>query len=68
MTMNVGQRYRCQNPDCRCEVVVIEASMEGAFNPQCCCGAKMKKPYRKPTFKKLDFKRVDSGGLLKTKN
>ena len=56
MTMNVGRRYRCQNPDCRCEVVVIEASKEATLNPRCCCGGEMKKPYTKPTFRLLEFK------------
>jgi len=68
MTMNKGQRYRCQNPDCRCEVVVIEPSKEAVLNPQCCCGGEMKKRYAKPTFKRLDFKPVDSDNLVKTKN
>jgi len=56
MTMNVGQRYRCQNPDCRCEVEVIKASTEAVLNPRCCCGGEMKKRYTKPTLKILDFK------------
>jgi hypothetical protein len=54
MTMNAGQRYRCQNPDCRCEIEVIKTSTEAESNPRCCCGAEMKKPYEKPAFKTLD--------------
>jgi len=51
MTMRVGKRYRCQNADCRCEIEVTKASMEAGANPTCCCGAEMKKPWKKPTIK-----------------
>ena len=53
MTMNVGQRYRRQNTDCRCEVEVIQGSTEAVLNPRCCCGWEMKKPYTEPTLKIL---------------
>jgi hypothetical protein len=43
MTINVGQRYRCQDPDCRCEIEVIKASTVAVLNPRCCCGEEMKK-------------------------
>jgi hypothetical protein len=56
MTMNVGQRYRCQDPDCRCEIEVIKASTVAVLNPRCCCGEEMKKPYTEPTLKILDAK------------
>lgn len=49
MTMIAGQRYDCLNPDCRCEIQVIKNSMEANSNPRCCCGAEMKKPYKRPT-------------------
>jgi hypothetical protein len=52
--MQVGQRYRCQNPDCRCEVEVVKASMETTTNPRCCCGVEMKRPYEKPGIKKRE--------------
>ena len=48
MNVKVGQRYRCVNPNYRCEVEVIAPSMEGAFNLRCVCGSDMKKPYAKP--------------------
>ena len=54
MTMDVRQRYRCQNPDCRCEIEVTKTSTEAKFNPRCCCGAEMKKSYKEPVFKTLD--------------
>ena len=54
MIMTAGQSYRCQNPDCRCEIQVTKTSMEARANPRCCCGAEMKKPYNKPVFKALD--------------
>ena len=45
--------FRCQNLACRCEVRVLKASIEGASNPKCVCGAEMKKPYGKPTLRVL---------------
>src|SRR6266566_7827846 len=39
MTMKIGQRYRCLNPDCCCEIEVTRASTEANTNPRCCCGA-----------------------------
>jgi hypothetical protein len=68
MTMTIGQRYRCQNQDCHCEVVVIEGSMETGLNPRCCCGEEMKKLYKKPTFKKLHFEPVEIDDLVETKD
>lgn len=51
MSMTKGQVYRCQNPACRCEIVVTKASLEASANPQCACGAEMKKPYNPPVFR-----------------
>jgi hypothetical protein len=51
MMMEVGQSYRCINPNCRCKIEVTEPSTESVFNLRCCCGAEMKKPYTKPALK-----------------
>ena len=48
MNMQIGERYRCINDDCRCEIEVVKASAEAVLNLRCCCGAKMKKPYTNP--------------------
>ena len=48
-----GQIFRCQNRDCGCEIRVLRTSMNARTNPRCCCGAEMKKPYRKPAFRSL---------------
>jgi hypothetical protein len=61
--MRVGQSYVCQNQACRCEVEVVKASTEAAPNPRCCCGAEMRKEYKKPAFKILD-KQPDSFPLI----
>ena len=45
--MRLGQRYVCQNQACRCEMEVVKASTEAAPNPRCCCGAEMRKEYKK---------------------
>jgi hypothetical protein len=52
--MQSGQRYRCQNVECRAEIEVKKASIEGSSNPRCCCGAEMKKVYSKPVLRELD--------------
>ena len=47
--MKKGQRYRCQNRLCGCEMEVTRASAgEIVQNPKCGCGAEMKRPYVKP--------------------
>jgi len=51
--MRKGQRYRCQNPNCRDEIEVINNSGEEDSNPRCHCGAKVKKVYSKPVFREL---------------
>jgi hypothetical protein len=52
--MRKGQRYRCQNSECRAEIEVTKDSIEGASNPRCSCGAEMKKAYTKPVLRMLD--------------
>jgi hypothetical protein len=52
MLMTEGQIYRCQNPLCRCEILVTKASALGALqNPRCGCGGNMKKPYTPPVLR-----------------
>ncbi len=52
MRMREGERWRCMNADCRCEIGVLRnAEVEGQSNPRCCCGSPMKKPYTKPVLK-----------------
>jgi hypothetical protein len=50
MVITEGQVFRCQNRDCGCEIRVLRTSINAPANPRCCCGAEMKKPYRKPVF------------------
>lgn len=68
MTMLVGQKFRCQNLDCRSEIVVTEASMRAPFNPKCSCGGEMKKAYKKPTLKISRFQPAVIGNLVGTKD
>jgi hypothetical protein len=54
MSIIVDQTYRCQNPNCRTEMIVIKPSAAvGDKNPRCCCGAEMKKPYSPPVLREL---------------
>ena len=54
VTMTVGTRFRCQDPDCRYEIEVHKASIEATSNPRCCCGTEMKRIYVKPVLRELD--------------
>ena len=42
--MQQGEKYRCTNDDCGCEISVTKASQideSEAQNPTCCCGEEM---------------------------
>jgi hypothetical protein len=58
MTMTEGQVYRCQNRKCGSEVKVLRPSIQARANPRCCCGAEMKKPYRKPALRTVSTDEV----------
>lgn len=53
MIITEGQIYRCQNIECRCEVEVVQRSIDASLNPRCCCGTKMKKAYTTPVLQEL---------------
>jgi hypothetical protein len=61
-----GQHYVCVNPLCRSEIQVIRPSMETSANPECSCGAEMKKPYRTPVFRLL-YNQPPEFGFLERK-
>jgi hypothetical protein len=57
MRMNPQDRWHCTNAYCGCEVLVDpKGSMEGK-NPNCACGAAMKKKYTSPALTYLQFLR-----------
>jgi hypothetical protein len=66
MTTIVGQLYRCQNPDCGCELQVTKTSTAAKFNPRCGCGGEIKKLYGKPVCKALDTPSVAFPDIQKT--
>src|SRR5437016_14061088 len=44
-----GEQWRCQNLECRSEILVRTSSRaQGRSNPRCSCGEIMKKPYARP--------------------
>jgi hypothetical protein len=46
------ERWRCQNPSCTSEILVMSSSeVEGGTNPRCSCGSLMRKPYVRPGMK-----------------
>lgn len=58
MQMRSGERWRCSNSRCGCEVQVENGSVESERNPVCACGTVMKKPYTPPALHYLEFLRV----------
>ena len=46
MAFQEGERYRCPDADCGCEIEVTKAAAPGKGGdeaPRCCCGMDMKK-------------------------
>jgi hypothetical protein len=46
MPFKKGERYRCPDPQCGCQIEVIkgaEPGKGGDLNPRCCCGKEMVK-------------------------
>ena len=44
--MELGESYRCTNPDCACEIQVKKGPNPGGGGdqkPTCCCGMEMEK-------------------------
>ncbi|HKY63130.1 MAG TPA: hypothetical protein VJR29_06905 [bacterium] len=44
MALMKGQKYRCSNPQCGCEIEVIQGAKPGGggnLAPRCCCGMEM---------------------------
>jgi len=65
--MKSRQRYVCINPLCRSEIEVIRASLETSANPNCSCGAEMKKPYNTPVFRRIHYQPPEFGFVEKKK-
>lgn len=55
MIMKLGDRWRCTDGNCQCEVVVESAGKIEGVNPRCACGAPMKKAYAPPQLTYLEF-------------
>ena len=46
MALQKGERYRCPDPNCGCEIEVTKGAQSGAGGnqaPRCCCGKEMQK-------------------------
>jgi hypothetical protein len=44
MALQKGERYRCSNVDCGCEIEVTKGAPPGKggnYPPRCCCGEAM---------------------------
>jgi len=61
--MRKEERWRCQNPFCSSEILVMSSSeVEGGTNPRCSCGSLMKKPYVPPVLR--SFPAAEEARLL----
>lgn len=63
MTMKAGERWHCLDPACRRELLVAPGSPEEGALPFCSCGSRMKKEYKPPVFRYLEFLSIDSPEL-----
>lgn len=46
MALQTGERYRCPDAQCGCEIEVVQGAAPGQggdLNPHCCCGKEMQK-------------------------
>jgi len=46
MALQAGERYRCPEPHCGCEIQVIKGAQPGSggdLRPRCCCGKAMQR-------------------------
>jgi hypothetical protein len=46
MALQKGERYRCPDTNCGCEIEVTNGAQPGGGgnqNPRCCCGKEMQK-------------------------
>lgn len=46
MALQQGERYRCPDPHCGCEIEVTQGAQPGSGgdrNPRCCCGKEMQR-------------------------
>ena len=60
MVMKSGDRWRCINRNCQCEVLVESGGRVEGANPRCVCGAPMKKAYASPALRYLQFLHPDA--------
>ena len=60
MATDSKMRWHCTNPLCRDRAADSDVSCSGGEIPVCACGSPMKKEYRPPVFRYLEFLTLDS--------
>jgi hypothetical protein len=66
--MHIGQKWRCVNPRCCAELVIIESSqLVDADQPRCGCGTVMKKAYERPTARRVVLAPDEAHGFVPRK-
>jgi len=63
MMMRSGDTWHCTNGSCHAVVLVQTESQGEGANPRCSCGAPMKKDYKSPVFRYLDFLKIEEPEL-----
>lgn len=64
MIMKAGERWHCLDPVCRREVLVDAGSPEDGASPVCSCGSPMKKEYKPPVLRYLEFLSPESSEFV----
>jgi hypothetical protein len=55
MLVSDGQIFRCTNPRCNCERMVVNPpEIDGRLPMRCFCGSEMKRPYKEPVLRRLE--------------
>lgn len=63
MMMRYGESWHCSNRSCNAVILVQAESRSEGVNPRCTCGSAMKKTYRSPVFRYLDFLQEETPAL-----
>jgi hypothetical protein len=60
MLVSKDQKFRCTNPSCKCEIVVVNPpEIDGRVPVRCFCGSEMKKPYTEPVLRRLEEENIE---------
>jgi len=53
------ERWHCMNAACRKEILIADTEATAETRPRCLCGAEMKREYKPPVFRYLQFLQLE---------